>query len=209
MLDFSRPGVLWPTLATPGQLPVNLHRTLKKRGPEWVRKRPGVSFASKLPLLWAPLRIFIIFWHGRCNGRATIRGGARRPRVTAPAPSPTVADIVAALLTEPSLELAARAVGLSVPVLVQLASSPGPVGDGFKASRRAQAAIEAVRRAAYASHALDVLLALALDVEAPPAVRVGAASKILDLAAKDDESLLLGERLAAVEAIVVEAKGSR
>lgn len=122
------------------------------------------------------------------------------------APSPTVADIVAALLTEPSLELAARAVGLSVPVLVQLASSPGPVGEGFKASRRAAAAIEAVRRAAYASHALDVLLALALDVEAPPAVRVGAASKILDLAAKDDEQLLLGERLAAVEALVAEAR---
>jgi hypothetical protein len=119
---------------------------------------------------------------------------------------PTIAEILSALLTEPSLELAARAVGLSVPVFVQLASGPGPVGEGFKASRRAQAAIEAVRRAAYASHAIDVLLALALDVEAPPSVRVAAASKILDLASKDDEALLLGERLAAVEAIVAEAR---
>jgi hypothetical protein len=137
---------------------------------------------------------------------ATLAPPARPSIVdTLPEARPTPAAIVAALLTEPTLEGAAGALGLSIPLLIALVRA-GPVADALRDAQRAQAAVEAARRGSYASIALDALAGILVDPEASAASRVAAAAQLVAVHERATDRAVLEDRVAALESALAAAQ---
>ncbi len=114
--------------------------------------------------------------------------------------SPKQDKALVALLTEPTISAAAKKAGIGERTLHTWLSK-GDFATKYRTARR-QAVGQAIGRLQQvSSKAVDALLEV-IDTEytpAPPAVRVSAASKILDLAMKAVELEDLAERLAPLE----------
>jgi hypothetical protein len=108
------------------------------------------------------------------------------------------AAAIAALLTESTLDQAARAAGISAATLFRWLKE-----DAFRAryaEARRDAFGQAIARLQQASSAaVDALLAIAGDAEAPAAARVSAASRILEHATKAIELEDVTKRLNELE----------
>jgi transposase len=117
--------------------------------------------------------------------------------------TPTQEKTVAALLSEPSIDRAAKAAGVSARSVYRWLKEDGEFASSYAAARR-----QAVQHAAgllqrHAAVFAGVLLKVATKEDAPEASRVSAAVKGLEFAfrASDDN---LAERLAQVEATLAE-----
>jgi transposase-like protein len=114
--------------------------------------------------------------------------GGKRPRQAEAA--------IAALLTEPTVEAAARRVGVNESTLLRWLKEP-EFGTEYRAARRlvVESAIGRLQQAA--TQAVD---ALARNLSCGiPAVEVGAAKAVLDQAIRGVELLDLAERVAVLE----------
>jgi len=105
---------------------------------------------------------------------------------------------LAALLSEPTLEAAAKKVGVSISTLSRWMTIP-EFAEKHRAARRdsVSAATTALQR--HAAGAVATLAAVMDNPEAPPAVRVSAARSVLDLAYRAAELDDVLARLAALE----------
>jgi hypothetical protein len=103
---------------------------------------------------------------------------------------------IAALLSEPTISAAATRAGISESTLLRWMQDPS-FRDQYRASRRAVVEGATGRLQQAATQAVDALTRnLACGI---PAVEVGAARTVLDLAAKAVEQLEFADRLAAIE----------
>jgi hypothetical protein len=105
-----------------------------------------------------------------------------------------------ALLTQPTISAAARKAGIGERTLHTWLGE-ADFATAYRDARRAAVTQAIARLQQISGKAVDALLEV-IDTEytpAPPAVRVSAASKILDLAMKATELEDLAERLAALE----------
>lgn len=107
---------------------------------------------------------------------------------------------VAALLSEPTIGKAAAAAGVPVRTLYTwLHDDPAFITIYQEARRQAvQQAIAQLQK--HSNDAVSVLVSIMKNTNKPPAARIAAASKVLDLAIKGVELEDLALRLAALEA---------
>ena len=105
---------------------------------------------------------------------------------------------IAALLTEPTLEGAARAVGVNVATLSRWRQQP-EFGDAYREAR--QETIERVTAhiSASCSTAVSTLCAIMEDTDAPASARVSAARTMLEHAYRAFETEDLTARIATLE----------
>ena len=104
-----------------------------------------------------------------------------------------------ALLNEPTIAAAAVAAGVSESTLFRWLREP-LFADAYRSARRASVkqAVGQLQRVSWS--AASVLTQIMADPQVAPAVRLGAASKVLDLAIHAVETEDLDARLAALEA---------
>jgi hypothetical protein len=108
------------------------------------------------------------------------------------------AAAIAALLSESTLDTAARAAGISPATLFRWLADP--VFDAKYREARRDAYGQAIARLQQASSAaVDALVMIAGDLDAPAAARVSAASRILEHSAKAIELEDVARRLTELE----------
>jgi hypothetical protein len=112
--------------------------------------------------------------------------------------TPAQYKAVSALLSEPSVRKAAEVAGVKERTVYHWLKVPA-FADEYRSARR-EATLQAIARIQqYSGHAAATLVQL-MAVGNPAAIRLAAASKILDLAIKSVELDDLAARLAALEA---------
>lgn len=114
--------------------------------------------------------------------------------------TPKQEKALSALLTEPTILAAAKKVGVGERTLHTWLGEPA-FTEAYRAARRAALGQAIARLQQVSSKAVDALLEV-IDTEftpSPPAVRVSAASKILEFALKAMETEDLADRIAALE----------
>jgi ATP-dependent helicase YprA (DUF1998 family) len=105
---------------------------------------------------------------------------------------------VSALLSEPSVRKAAEIAGVKERTVYNWLKTPA-FADEYRAARRAATSQAIARIQTYSGHAAATLVMLMASGN-PAAVRLAAASKVLDLAIKSVEIDDLAARLEALEA---------
>ncbi len=114
--------------------------------------------------------------------------------------TPKQEKAITALLAQPTIEAAAASLGINPATVHRWLQDP-TFTDAYRSARRDAVGQAIGRLQQVSSKAVDALLEV-IDTEytpAPPAVRVSAASKILDLAMKATELEDLAARIEALE----------
>ena len=105
---------------------------------------------------------------------------------------------ISALLSEPTIKQAAEKIGIGERTLHTWLAEPAFV-DAYRAARRDAVGQAVARLQQTATHVVTVLLTLMADKTTPAAVRLNAASKVLDLSFKAVELEDIQARLEALE----------
>jgi hypothetical protein len=117
-------------------------------------------------------------------------------------------EAIAALLTQRTVEDAARVAGVSLATLIRWMKIPEFDAD-YRAARRAAYGQSIARLQQGCSAAVSVLLKVMADPSSPPSVRVRAADSVLDHSAKAIEIEDIEARLAELERASQAQEGSR
>lgn len=108
---------------------------------------------------------------------------------------------IAALLTQPNLEAAARAIGIGTTTLVRWQKDP-EFDAAYRAARRAAFGQSIARLQQACGAAVSVLLKVMVDPSTPASVKVRAADSVLDHSAKSIEIEDIEARVAELERAV-------
>lgn len=111
-----------------------------------------------------------------------------------------------ALLTEPTIALAAEKAGISPSTLLRWLKDP-TFNQMHREQRRELMAVAVAKLQASSGEAAETARELMLDPDMPPATRLSAARTILDLALRGMETEDIVERLAVLEQSVHRQRG--
>ena len=109
-------------------------------------------------------------------------------------------EAIAALLTQPNIEEAARVTGIGSTTLVRWLQIP-EFQAAYREARRAAFSQSIARLQQASSAAVSVLVKIMVDPDAPTSSRVRAADVVLDRASKAIELEDLDQRIAELEAV--------
>lgn len=107
---------------------------------------------------------------------------------------------IAALLSEPTIEAAAKRIGISARTINEWMRTVPEFEADYRAARREAVQQAITRLQQSSSEAAGVLIALMRNTRAPSYARLAAASKVLDMAVKAVELDDIMARLEALEA---------
>jgi len=107
-------------------------------------------------------------------------------------------EAIAALLSQPNLEAAARATGIGTTTLIRWQKDP-EFDAAYRAARRAAFGQSIARLQQASGAAVTTLLKVMVDSATPASTKVRAADSVLDHSAKSIEIEEIEERLAALE----------
>ena len=117
-------------------------------------------------------------------------------------------EAVAAMLTQRTIEEAARSVGIGTPTLIRWQKEP-EFQTAYREARRAAFGQSIARLQQASSAAVSVLIKVMADPTSPPSTRVRAADSVLDHAAKAIEIEDIEVRVADLERAAEISKGGR
>ena len=117
-------------------------------------------------------------------------------------------EAIAALLTQRTLDDAARSVGIGTPTLIRWQKDP-EFQTAYREARRAAFGQSIARLQQASSAAVSVLIKVMADPTSPPSTRVRAADSVLDHAAKAIEIEDIEVRVADLERAAEISKGGR
>jgi len=115
-------------------------------------------------------------------------------------------EAIAALLTQRTLDDAARSVGIGTPTLIRWQKDP-EFQTAYREARRAAFGQSIARLQQASSAAVSVLIKVMADPTSPPSTRVRAADSVLDHAAKAIEIEDIEIRVADLERAAQISKG--
>ena len=115
-------------------------------------------------------------------------------------------EAVAAMLTQRTIEEAARSVGIGTPTLIRWQKEP-EFQTAYREARRAAFGQSIARLQQASSAAVSVLIKVMADPNSPPSTRVRAADSVLDHAAKAIEIEDIEVRVADLEMAAQISKG--
>ena len=115
-------------------------------------------------------------------------------------------EAVAAMLTQRTIEEAARSVGIGTPTLIRWQKEP-EFQTAYREARRAAFGQSIARLQQASSAAVSVLIKVMADPNSPPSTRVRAADSVLDHAAKAIEIEDIEVRVADLERAAQISKG--
>ena len=115
-------------------------------------------------------------------------------------------EAIAALLTQRTLDDAARSVGIGTPTLIRWQKDP-EFQTAYREARRAAFGQSIARLQQASSAAVSVLIKVMADPTSPPSTRVRAADSVLDHAAKAIEIEDIEVRVADLERAAQISKG--
>jgi len=115
-------------------------------------------------------------------------------------------EAIAALLTQSTLDDAARSVGIGTPTLIRWQKDP-EFQTAYREARRAAFGQSIARLQQASSAAVSVLIKVMADPTSPPSTRVRAADSVLDHAAKAIEIEDIEIRVADLERAAQISKG--
>lgn len=117
-------------------------------------------------------------------------------------------EAVAAMLTQRTIEEAARSIGIGTQTLVRWQKEP-EFQTAYRDARRAAFGQSIARLQQASSAAVSVLIKVMADPTSPPSTRVRAADSVLDHAAKAIEIEDIEVRVADLERAAAISKGER
>ena len=115
-------------------------------------------------------------------------------------------EAIAALLTQPNIEHAARSIGIGTSTLVRWMKDP-EFAEAYREAKRAAFGQAISRLQQGTAAAATTLLKIMLDTSVPASVRVRAADSIFDHAAKAIEIEEVEARVAALEQVANRGRG--